>query len=136
MTICVANRGSRMDEDRHAIGDRRTTKGQLTLLYKLLADHRRRVLLQYLRDTEDPMPISALVTELTQRDEHVSPDESIDTEIAMHHIHLPKLADAGVIEYDQSDQHAAYIAPPQVNALLEELLMTVSTGEQEPSLQE
>ncbi|WP_083252586.1 hypothetical protein [Haladaptatus sp. W1] len=125
-----------MDEDRHAIGDRSTTTGQLTLLYKLLADHRRRVLLQYLRDTEAPMPISALVTELTQRDEHVSPDENRDTEIAMHHIHLPKLADAGVIEYDQSAQQAAYTAPPQVDALLEDMLVTVSTGEQKSSLQE
>jgi hypothetical protein len=125
-----------MHEDRHAIGDRSTTKGQLTLLYKLLANHRRRVLLQCLRDTEAPIPISVLVTELTQRDEHVSPNESINTEIAVHHIHLPKLADAGVIEYDQSTQQAAYSAPPQVDALLEELLVTVSTGEQEPSLQE
>ncbi|ODR80883.1 hypothetical protein BG842_02480 [Haladaptatus sp. W1] len=118
------------------MGDRSTTTGQLTLLYKLLADHRRRVLLQYLRDTEAPMPISALVTELTQRDEHVSPDENRDTEIAMHHIHLPKLADAGVIEYDQSAQQAAYTAPPQVDALLEDMLVTVSTGEQKSSLQE
>ncbi|WP_435158878.1 DUF7344 domain-containing protein [Haladaptatus sp. DFWS20] len=125
-----------MHEDRHAIGDRRTTKGQLTLLYKLLANHRRRVLLQCLRDTEAPIPISVLVTELTQRDEHVSPNESINTEIAVHHIHLPKLADAGVIEYDHSAQQAAYTAPPQVDALLEELLVTVSTGEQESSLPE
>jgi hypothetical protein len=125
-----------MHEERHAIGDRSTTTGQLTLLFKLLADHRRRVLLQYLRDTEAPMPIAALVTELTQRDEHVSPDENTDTEIAVHHIHLPKLADAGVIEYDQSAQQAAYTAPLQVDALLEEMLVTASTGEQESSLQE
>jgi hypothetical protein len=125
-----------MHKDRHAIGDRSTTKKQLTLLYKLLADHQRRILLQYLRDTEAPIPISALVAELAQRDERVLPDESTNTEIVMHHIHLPKLADAGVIEYDQSAQQAIYSAPPQVDALLEELLVTVSTGEQESSLQE
>ncbi|WP_435158452.1 DUF7344 domain-containing protein [Haladaptatus sp. DFWS20] len=125
-----------MDEDRHAIGDRRTTKGQLTLLYKLLADHRRRVLLQCLRDTEAPMPISALVTELTPSDDRESSERDVEAEIAVHHIHLPKLADAGVIEYDQSAQQAAYTAPPQVDALLEDMLVTVSTVEQEPSLQE
>ncbi|ODR80228.1 hypothetical protein BG842_06110 [Haladaptatus sp. W1] len=118
-----------MHEDRPAIGDRRTTKGQLTLLYKLLADHRRRVLLQCLRNTDASLSVSALVTELTQRDEQVSPDESTNTEIAVHHIHLPKLADAGVVEYDQSAQQATYSAPPQVDALLEEMLVTVSTGE-------
>ncbi|ODR80338.1 hypothetical protein BG842_07715 [Haladaptatus sp. W1] len=125
-----------MHEDRHPIGDRGTTRGQITLLYKLLADHQRRALLQYLRNTEAPMPISALVTALTQRDEHVSPDEPTNTEIAVHHIHLPKLADAGVIEYDQSAQQATYSASPQVDALLEEMLVTVSTGEQKSSLQE
>ena len=122
-----------MHEDRHAIDDRSTTKGQLTLLYRLLADHRRRVLLQYLRDTEAPMPISVLVTELTQGDEHVSPDEVTETEIALHHIHLPKLADTGIIEYDQSTQHATYTAPPQVDALLEQMLVTVSPAEHKPS---
>ncbi|ODR79339.1 hypothetical protein BG842_09500 [Haladaptatus sp. W1] len=118
------------------MGDRGTTKEQLTLLYKLLADHRRRVLLQSLRDTADPMPISALVTELTQSAGREPSERDVETEIAVHHIHLPKLADAGVIEYNQSDQQAAYSAPPQVDALLKELLVTVSTGEQESSLQE
>jgi hypothetical protein len=134
MTICVANRGASMDEDRHAIGNRSTTKGQLTLLYKLLADHRRRVLLQCLRNTEDSLSISALVTELTQRDGREPSERDVEAEIAIHHIHLPKLADAGVIEYDQSAQQAAYSASPQVDALLEELLVTVSTGEREFSL--
>ncbi len=125
----MATRSASMHEERHAIGDRSTTKGQLTLLFKLLADHRRRVLLQYLRDNEAPMPISALVTALTQRVEQISPDENTDIEITVHHIHLPKLADAGVIEYDQSAQQAAYTAPPQVDALLEEMLVTVSAVE-------
>ncbi|WP_458191118.1 DUF7344 domain-containing protein [Haladaptatus sp. NG-WS-4] len=125
-----------MHEDRHAIGDRSTTMGQLTLLYKLLADHRRRVLLQSLRDTEAPMPISALVAELTEGDGWEPSERDVDTEIAVHHIHLPKLADAGMIEYDHSDQQAAYTAPPQVDALLEKMLVTVSTEEQEASLQE
>jgi hypothetical protein len=125
-----------MHKDRHTIGDRSTTKGQLTLLYKLLADHRRRVLLQSLRNTEAPMPISTLVTELTQGDGREPSKRDGETEIAVHHIHLPKLADAGVIEYDQSAQQATYSASPQVDALLEEMLVTVSTGEQESSPQE
>ncbi len=125
-----------MHKDRYPIGDCGTTKGQITLLYRLLADNQRRALLQCLRDTTAPMSISALVTELTQGDEQISPDEITETEIALHHIHLPKLADTGVIEYDQSTQHATYTAPLQVDALFEELLVTVSTKEQEPSLQE
>ena len=82
------------------------------------------------------MPISALVTELTQRDEHISPDKNTETEIALHHIHLPKLADTGIIEYDQSTQHATYTAPPQVDALLGQMLVTASPAEYKPSVQE
>ena len=125
-----------MHEDRHAIGDRSTTTGQLTLLYKLLADHRRRVLLQCLRNTDASLSVSALVTELIQGDGREPSGRDVETEIAVHHIHLPKLADAGVIEYDQSAQQAAYSAPPQVDALLEDMLVTISTGEQESPLQE
>ena len=125
-----------MHEDRHPIGDRGTTSGQLTLLYWVLADHRRRALLQCLRNTEDPVSVSALVTELTQGDQQVTPDEITNTEIALHHIHLPTLADTGIIEYDQSTQQAVYTAPPQVDALLDQMLVTVSSGAQEPSLPE
>ena len=125
-----------MHEDRHPIGDRGTTSGQMTLLYRLLADHQRRVLLQCLRGTEDPVSVSALVVALAQRDDQESSDETAETEIALHHIHLPKLADTGIIEYDQSTQQAVYTAPPQVDALLDQMLVTVSTGEQELSLPE
>ncbi|WP_231188349.1 hypothetical protein [Haladaptatus sp. DYF46] len=124
-----------MHEERHASGDRGTT-GQISQLYKLLADHRRRVLLHCLRDTEASLSISALVTELTQRDDREPSERDVKAEIAVHHIHLPKLADAGVIEYDQSNQQAVYTAPPQVDALLEEMLVTASPGAHKPSLQE
>jgi hypothetical protein len=118
-----------MHEDRYAIGDRGTTKAEISLLYMLLADHQRRVLLQCLRNTEASLSISALVTELTQGDSREPSERDMETAIAVHHIHLPKLADAGIIEYDQSTQQAAYTAPPQVDALLEEMLVTASTGE-------
>lgn len=136
IVMYVANRGSRMHEDRHPIGDRGTTREQLTLLYRLLADHRRRTLLQCLRNTEDPVSVSALVVALAHRDGQASSDATVETEIALHHIHLPTLADTGIIEYDQSTQQATYTASPQVDSLLDQILVTVSTGKQEPSLQE
>ncbi|WP_435159064.1 DUF7344 domain-containing protein [Haladaptatus sp. DFWS20] len=125
-----------MHEDRHAIGDRSTTKGQISQLYELLADHQRRALLQCLSNTESSLSTSTLVTELTQGSDLDPAERETNTEIAVHHIHLPKLADAGIIEYDQSAQQAAYSATPQVDTLLKEMLVTVSTGEQESSLQE
>lgn len=125
-----------MHEERHPIGDRRTIKEEISRLYELLADHQRRVLLQCLRNTEASLSTSTLVTELTQGDGREPSEKDVEAEIAVHHIHLPKLADAGVIEYDQSAQQAAYSAPPQVDALLKEMLVTISTGEQEASLQE
>lgn len=122
-----------MHEERYPIGDRGTTTGQISLLYKLLADHRRRVLLQCLRDTEAPMPISTLVTEVTQSDDRCPSTGTTDTEIALHHIHLPKLAETGIIEYDQSAQQATYTAPSQVDVLLDQMLVTAGPTEQETS---
>ena len=124
-----------MHKDRHPIGDRGTTKGQLTLLYRVLADHRRRALLQCLRDTEDPVSVSTLVVALAHFDDQAS-DETVETEIGLHHIHLPTLAETGIIDYDQSTQQVTYTASPQVDALLGQMLVTVSSGEQELSLQE
>jgi hypothetical protein len=82
------------------------------------------------------MPISAIVTELTEGDGREPSKRDVETEITVHHIHLPKLADAGVIEYNQSTQKAVYTASPQIDSLLEDMLVTVSTGERDPSPQE
>ncbi|GAA5053759.1 hypothetical protein ACFFQF_28715 [Haladaptatus pallidirubidus] len=125
-----------MHEDGHPIGDRGTTTEQITLLYKMLADHRRRALLRCLRNTETPLAVSTLVTKLTQSDDREPSNRTTDTAITLHHIHLPKLADTGIIEYDQSDQQATYTAPPQVDALLEQMLVTVLPAGREPSPQE
>ena len=78
------------------------------------------------------MPISALVTDLTQRDDQESSDATVETEIGCIIFTSQNSQMTGVIEYDQSTQQAAYTAPPQVDALLDQMLVTVSSGEQDP----
>lgn len=85
-----------------------TTDPSLDAVFELLAARRRRYLLYYLED-EDAEPvvelddladrISAWEEEWTDEDavETDSPDAIRDD---LHHVHLPRLADAGLVEYD------------------------------------
>ncbi|GAA0250143.1 ArsR family transcriptional regulator [Haladaptatus pallidirubidus] len=88
-------------------------------LFDLIADPQRRRILIYLIDNADhPVPLEALLEELMS-------DESIDSAysrerllIRLRHIHLPKLADYGVIEYNTSLQLISYTEHPRVEALI------------------
>lgn len=77
-------------------------------LFQVLADEKRRRVLGYLADTDDGV---AAFSELL---EHVADDsagESSDNErvaVSLHHNHLPKLADANVVEYDPRSEVVRY----------------------------
>jgi len=70
-----------------------------------LADERRRTVLRRLREYGMPMTLADLADEVvgSENDEH-DPDRSCD-EVArvaarLHHVDLPKLAEAGFLSYD------------------------------------
>jgi DNA-binding transcriptional ArsR family regulator len=84
------------------------TEAGLDELFEILADSHRRRILAYLADADDDV---AAFSELI---EHVADDsagESTDKErlaVSLYHTHLPKLADANVVEYDPRSEVVRY----------------------------
>ena len=65
--------------------------------HQLLADDCRRATLRHLFITEEPVEFEELVTAVTSAKER---SNRADLTVALHHLHLPKLEQAGVIETD------------------------------------
>lgn len=80
-----------------------------------LADERRRVLLTVLRDARTSLTRTDLARELLRSEEtDLVPDsESVDDVlVSLHHVHLPALVDAGLVEYDRETDRISYAAHP------------------------
>lgn len=87
-------------------------------IFDALSHDRRRHLLPILLESEPPIQVSTLATRLARREQAARPDEvgaspddqvirqrpdpdTVDQlKIVLHHRHLPRLADAGLIEYE------------------------------------
>lgn len=73
--------------------------------YRLLSVARRRVTLDILTDQSEPIELTALARLVTAFEHDCNADE-VDPEtrervaISLHHVHLPKMDDFGVVEYD------------------------------------
>ena len=99
----------------------------------LLANSRRREALYYLRDaTDGPVSLERLAERLAVRerergDDRPEPDESAVSRATavLVHDHLPKLSDAGVVEYDRRSGTVRY----RERALAEHLLDAAATLE-------
>ena len=88
-----------------------------------LANKRRRYILYYLQDWEHT-DVETLASQITAWEQDASIDEVSDEDqnevlTSLLHSELPKLADYGLIEYDQRSGALRYTDPP---ALLEETL--------------
>jgi len=72
--------------------------------HRLLASKRRRVTLSILAAETGQISLERLATAVAARQSDVADDEaSVDeVRITLHHTHLPKLAAAGAVEYDQT----------------------------------
>lgn len=75
-------------------------------IHRLLSHSMRRSLLRLLRET-DETKVETLSTKLVEVDENISAgmngEEGAERiELLLHHTHLPKLADFGILEYDRS----------------------------------
>ncbi|MUV56291.1 hypothetical protein [Halogeometricum sp. CBA1124] len=74
--------------------------------YRLLSAERRRELLDVFDDRSGPLALDSLAAEIATRDDELdapdAADDAVLTRVAssLHHVHLPKLHDAGVVEYD------------------------------------
>lgn len=71
--------------------------------FDLLTHPHRRYVLYHLRRESEAVEIGTLATAIAEWDgDQTGPDRSTDireVETTLHHVHLPKLADAGVITY-------------------------------------
>ena len=70
--------------------------------YRLLASARRRLVIDILAETTEPVGLEELAEGVVTR-EDVAPSSDDAKErvaISLHHVHLPKLSDAGVLDYD------------------------------------
>jgi len=75
-----------------------------TTIFELLAKNRRQLILSYLTQAVGAVPISDLADQIALWEgEHTREQyERVCTSLV--HVHLPKLADVGVIEYDRENE--------------------------------
>lgn len=76
-------------------------------VFEALASPRRRAALAYLRETEGSVALTELATEIAHRERETGEpalrhEQWNDVTAALAHVHLPKLADEGLVEYDEA----------------------------------
>ena len=80
----------------------------LDLTFEILKNQRRRLVLDYLRDVEDGQTTIGELAEHIASIENKKPVSALSSQerkrvyIALYQSHLPKMADAGVIDYDKN----------------------------------
>lgn len=77
-----------------------------SLVLELLTDEHRRHAVSCLASYEESIPVSELAADVAARKidrprTEIPPREIQQIAIGLHHNHVPKLADAGVVEYDR-----------------------------------
>ncbi|MFC7155045.1 ArsR family transcriptional regulator [Halomarina halobia] len=86
---------------------------------RLLAHHRRRAILELLIEVDDGgITFSRLVRAIARSE---GEDDSESIRIDLHHCHLPRLADAGVVEYDHRSGAIRYRSADDIEAVLASL---------------
>lgn len=84
-------------------------------VFDLLSYHQRRLVIEFLATEAETVDIDVVATEVAS---HIDPQtaERIDAiRASLHHQHLPKLDDAGVLDYDSPT--GTVRADPQITAL-------------------
>lgn len=95
----------------------------LTTAFELLSRAPRRRLLYVLHQNDErTTSTETLARDLCARDGVRSPPEADDPErvrVALHHVHLPKLDEADVVEYHPSEGEVRYLGDSRLGALIE-----------------
>ena len=100
----------------------KTAVPTLDLVFELLADRQRRYTLYYLYEQPDGVgTVDDVVDFVTanEDDRCESEDRSAHVRTSLTHIHLPKLAEAGTIEYDSRSEMIRYWKQPALEEWLE-----------------
>lgn len=91
-------------------------------LFECLASRRRRIVLDTVRADDDRMAREDLAHEVARREDGGSSEEVLTS---LHHVHLPKLADAGLVEVGSDGGSVSYDGP-SVLAVADTLAMLES----------
>lgn len=92
----------------------------LDLAYRSVADQHRRYILRYLRDTADEVvQLDELVDHVVQEETNSRTPDRESVRIDLYHVHLPLLADAGVIDFDSRTEEVRYRSHSSVETLLD-----------------
>ncbi|SDR34952.1 DUF7344 domain-containing protein [Natronobacterium texcoconense] len=89
--------------------DRVETPEFLDTIYSVLADTQRRYALQYLLAHSEPVSVHQLANELAELESgttvgSVSTDQRQEIYLRLKHVHLPLLADTGIVEWDRESE--------------------------------
>lgn len=95
----------------------------LNVQLELLSDSERRRVIAILSDSELPLTLRDIATELVTHGYDTSlvgvPSEDVQNAFArLHHVHLPKLAAAGVLDYDADRQRIDEVSVDGLDATL------------------
>lgn len=96
--------------DGYAGGDRGISP-QLDATLELLSDQRRRYVLYYLREQGSPVSIDELADQVTMWESDHAADRG-QLLADLHHNQLPRLDDAGVVNFDPEDGYASLASNP------------------------
>jgi hypothetical protein len=82
--------------------------------FSLLSNRRRRLVVCYLAERDEPVPLSEIAKSVAARLNDCDPDAIEESEyrsvyVALYQSHVPPLAEAGIVEYDD-DERTARIA--------------------------
>ncbi|WP_424003307.1 DUF7344 domain-containing protein [Haloarcula salina] len=79
-------------------------------IFSLLSNRRRRNLLRFVESAGGESAVPAITDHLAQSEygsDEVSASQRKNVYVSLHQTHLPKLADAGVVEYDEQTKRVA-----------------------------
>lgn len=84
----------------------------IDLLFDALSDHRRRQILTYMHTSEEDSfnfdELAQIIANENNETSDVSQKQRKRVKLTLHHRHLPKLDDAGLIEYDPRNGDIRY----------------------------
>jgi len=94
----------------------------LDMIFELLANRRRRLVLYYLYESTDGVAtIDELIEFVHSKEEQTAPGGVSRAEVGttLQHTHLPKIAAAGIVERDVRSETVKYWGQPTLEELLE-----------------
>lgn len=82
--------------------DARMAELTATERHRLLAAERRRLAMDAVANRTAPVELADLAADVATREDGTDADDGAIDRVAatLHHVHLPKMADAGVVDYD------------------------------------